>query len=50
MERSKAGTKEKSPDGLLIRNQITIVIKIFYYFTRYGKSRMKLNIQTTKWT
>ena len=45
MERSKAGTREnRSPDGLTLPIQNTIIINIIsYYFTRYGKSTMKFN-------
>ena len=45
MERSKAGTKEKtSPDGLNYPNQNTILMNIIlYYFKRYGKNTMKFN-------
>ena len=53
MERGKAGTKEISPDGLSkeispdglsLLNQNTILINItWYYFIRYGKSKMKFN-------
>ena len=39
MERSKAGTKERRPDGLSLPNQNTILINIiWYYFPRFGKS------------
>ena len=42
MERSKAGMKERSPDGLSLPNQNTVFIHImWYYFTRYDKSTMK---------
>ena len=38
MERSKACTKEKSPDGLSLPVQNKIIINIiWYYFTRYEK-------------
>ena len=38
MERSKAGTKERSPDTVSPPNQNIILINlIWYYFTRYGK-------------
>ena len=51
MERSKAGTNNRSPDGLSHPNQNTIIInKIRKYFIRNGKSTMKLNWQKTKWT
>ena len=44
MEKSKAGTKERSPDGLSLPNQNTILINIkWYYFTRYEKITMKFN-------
>ena len=44
MERSKAVTKEKSPDGLSHPNQNTIIINIILqYFIRYGKSAIKFN-------
>ena len=44
MERSKAGTKERCPDCLSLPYQNTTLINIiWYYFTRYGKSTMKLN-------
>ena len=44
MERNKTGTKKRSPDGLSqsIQNTITI-IKIWYYFIRFGKITMKFN-------
>ena len=49
MERSTAGTKERSPDGLSLVNQNTILINIiWYYFKRYGKSTMKFNKQKNK--
>ena len=42
MEKSKAGTKERSPDSLSLPNQNTIIINIIcQYFIRYGKSYMK---------
>ena len=45
MERLKMGTEERNPDGYLsLPNQNTILINIIsYYFTRYGKSKMKFN-------
>ena len=43
MERSKAGTKKRSPDSLSQPNQNTIIINIIYYSIRYGESTMKLN-------
>ena len=44
MERSKAGAKERSPDGLSLPNQNTILINIIcHYFRRYGKRTMKFN-------
>ena len=44
MERSKAGTNKRSPDGLSHPNQNTIIInKIWEYFMRNGKSTMKFN-------
>ena len=44
MERSKAGMKKISPDGLILPNQNAIIINvILYYFIRYVKSTMKLN-------
>ena len=44
MEISKVGTKERSPAGLSLPNQNTILIYIIrYYFKRYGKSKMKYN-------
>ena len=44
IERSKAGTKERSPDGVALPNQNTILINIAcYYCTRYGKNTLKLN-------
>ena len=43
-ESSKVGTKERSPDGLSLPNQNTILIYIIrYYFKWYGKSKMKYN-------
>ena len=51
MERGKAGTRKRSPDGLSIPNQYTIIINIiWWYFIRYGKSIMKFNEQIIKWT
>ena len=42
LDRSKTGTKERSHDGLSLPNQNTISInKIWYYYTRYGKSTIK---------
>ena len=44
MERGKAGTKKRSPDGLSLPNQNTIIINIiWYYFKRYGKITIKFN-------
>ena len=44
MEKSKAGTKKKSPDGQSLPNKNTILMNIIcYYFRRYGKSTMQLN-------
>ena len=44
MERSKAGTNKRSPNGLTHPNQNTIIInKIWYYFIRNGKGIMKFN-------
>ena len=44
MERRKAGTRERSPDGLPLPNQNTVLINLrWYYFTRYGKITMKFN-------
>ena len=44
MEKSKASTKERSPDGLSLYNENTIIINIICkYFIIYGKSSMKLN-------
>ena len=40
-EISLAGTKEISPNGLLLPNQNTILIK--HNFTRYGKRTMTFN-------
>ena len=41
MERSNV-KKERSPDGLSLPNQNTILINIiYYYFTKYEKSTMK---------
>ena len=40
----KAGTKERSPDGLSLPNQNTILMNIiWYYFTRYLAITMKFN-------
>ena len=51
MDRSKAGTKEISLDGLSLPNQNTMLKNIMcYYFTKYVKSTMKFNEQKTKWT
>ena len=44
MERIKAGTKERRPEGLYLPNQNTILVNIiWYYFTRFIKSTMKFN-------
>ena len=44
MESSKAGTKERSRDGLSLPNQNTIIInKVCQYFIRDGKSTKKFN-------
>ena len=44
MERSKAGTNKRSHEGLSLPNQNTIIInKIWQYFIRNLKSRMKFN-------
>ena len=44
MEISKVGTKERSPDGLSIPNQKTILIYIRrHHFKKYGKNKMKYN-------
>ena len=44
MEKSKAGTKKRSPDGLSLPNQNPIIINIICsYFIRYGKSSIKFN-------
>ena len=43
MKRSKAGTKERSLDGLSLPNQAILINIIWYYFTRYEKSTMKFN-------
>ena len=46
MERSKAGKEKRSPDGLSLPNQNTIIINIIcLYFTRYEKGLMKFNWQ-----
>ena len=51
MERGKAGTKKRSPDGLSHPNHNTIIINIIWkYFIRYGKSTMKFNQHEIKWT
>ena len=43
-KKSTAGTNKRSPDGLSLPNQNTILINIkWYYFTRYGKNTMKFN-------
>ena len=42
VERSKAGTKERSHNGLSLPNQNTIIINIIcHYFIRYQKSSKK---------
>ena len=44
MERSKEGTKKRSPDGLTYPNQNTIIMNItLQYFIRHGKRTMKFN-------
>ena len=43
MEISKVGKKERSPEGLSLPNQKTILIYIRrHYFKRYGKNKIKL--------
>ena len=49
MEKSTAGTKERSPDSKSLPNQ-NILINIKWYFKRYGQNTMKFNYQKTKWT
>ena len=44
MERSNEGTKERSSDGLSLPNKNAILINIiWYYITRYGKSKKIIN-------
>ena len=44
MEKSTAGTKERSPDSLSLPNQNIILINMKgYNFKRYGKNTMKFN-------
>ena len=58
MEKSTAGTKERSPHGLSLPNQNTILINIkLYYFKRYGKkynqsqlTKNKMNLNNQKMT
>ena len=41
MEKSTAGTKERSPDSVSLPNQNAILINIkWYFFTRYGLGRV----------
>ena len=44
----KRERKRRSPDGLLLPNQTTIIINIIWFSIRYGKSTMKFNF--FKWT
>ena len=51
MESSKAGTKERSPDGLALPNQNIIFINIMWYsFTRHGKKNKDIKLTKTKRT
>ena len=44
IERSKAGTKNRSPDGVSHPNQnIKIINKELQHSIRYGKSKIKFN-------
>ena len=46
MEKSKADTKERSPDSLSLPYQNKIITyKIWKYFIRNGKNTMKFNWQ-----
>ena len=47
MERSKAGTK-KSSNSLSQHNKNKIIIRIKYYFIRYGKGAIQLT--KNKWS
>ena len=49
MEKSTAGTKERSPDNLSLPKQNTILINIkWYYFTRYGKKYNEIQLTKNK--
>ena len=50
MERTRMNesTKKRSPDGLLLPNQNTIINKIVTHFKRNKKSTMKFNEQKIK--
>ena len=48
MERSKAGMKEKSPDGLLLPNQNTILINIMRGYFKTWKMYNEIQLQKLK--
>ena len=49
MERRKAGTKERNPNGLSLPNQNTILMNIiWYYFARYGKKYNEIQLTKNK--
>ena len=49
MEKSTAGTKERSPDSLPLPNENTILINIkWYYFTRCGKEYNEILLTKNK--
>ena len=48
MERSKAGTEERSPDGLSLPNQNTIRNIIWLYFIRNGKKYNEIQLTKNK--
>ena len=49
MEKSTAGTKERSPDCLSLPSQNTILINVkWYYFMRHGKKYNEIQLTKNK--
>ena len=49
MENSKSDTKERSPDGLSLPDQNTILMNIIWYdVTRYGKKYNEIQLTKIK--